>query len=401
VAAKNLTASLISKAPRRHVAYDIYATDPRGLLLRIYPSGRKTYFCLYSRGKRMRIGDATVITIARAQYRAREILNEAHDFTDPLRRDLKKSKLGGFIETEYTPWLRSNRRRPDTTLADLKRNFSTLYAKRLTDIKSSHLDDYVSRSLKQGRSAATIVRSLNNLRAVLRRALDSGYLRENPFKGWEKPTVDDNGVTRYLSPAEERRMRNALIERDDTARTERVKANDWRRARAYDLLPEFSEKDFTDHLAPMVLLSLNSGLRYGELAGLEWSAIDFQNRVLTVTGRTTKSAKTRHVPLNAEAIDVLTRWRPPSQRKGLVFTNADGERIGSVKTAWAGLLSAAKVTEFRWHDLRHTFASKLVQRGVALPVVRELLGHGDFKLTLRYAHLDDQQKIDAVSRLAA
>ena len=401
MAATNLTASLISKAPKRAGAYDIYATDPRGLLLRVYPSGRKTFFCLYARAKRMRIGDATVITLARAQYRAREILNEAHDYDDPLKRDLKKSTLGGFIETEYTPWLRANRRRPDVTLADLKRNFPKLYEKRLSDIKGSHLDAYVSSSTTAGRSAATIVRSMNNLQGVIRLALERGYVRENPFRGWRKPKVEDAGVTRYLDNDEERRLRNALIDRDDRARRERITANDWRAKRDHEPLPELGEKDYSDHLAPMVLISLNTGVRYGELAGLEWSAIDLRAKVLTVTGKTSKGAKTRHVPLNAEAVDVLKRWKAQGDGKGLVFANADGERIGSVKTAWLRVLTAAEVENFRWHDLRHTFASKLVQRGAALPVVRELLGHGDFALTLRYAHLEPKQKAAAVALLAA
>jgi site-specific recombinase XerD len=121
--------------------------------------------------------------------------------------------------------------------------------------------------------------------------------------------------------------------------------------------------------------------------------------VLTVTGRTAKGAKTRHIPLNAEAHEVLARWKRQGSGRGLVFMNADGERIASVKTSWAYVLGAAGIEDFRWHDLRHSFASKLVQRGVALPVVRELLGHGDFNLTLRYAHLADKQKVKAVAAL--
>jgi integrase len=151
----------------------------------------------------------------------------------------------------------------------------------------------------------------------------------------------------------------------------------------------------------MVLVSLNTGLRYGELTGLEWSAIDFRAKVLTVRGATAKGAKTRHVPMNAEALGVLKRWRAQTDGKGLVFRNGDGSRIGTVKTAWLRLLADAKVADFRWHDLRHSFASKLVQRGVDLVVVRELLGHGDFALTLRYAHLEPKQKAEAVARLAA
>jgi integrase len=152
----------------------------------------------------------------------------------------------------------------------------------------------------------------------------------------------------------------------------------------------------------MVLVSLNTGLRYGELTALEWPSIDFPARVLTVVGKTAKGAKTRHVPLNDEALDVLTRWKKQtSGGKGLVFKNSEGERIGTVKTAWLALLKKAEITEFRWHDLRHSFASKLVQRGVDLGVVRELLGHSDFSLTLRYAHLNAEMKHDAVARLAA
>ena len=124
-------------------------------------------------------------------------------------------------------------------------------------------------------------------------------------------------------------------------------------------------------------------------------------RVLTVTGRTAKGAKSRKIPLNAEVFDVLTRCKKQGTGKGLVFTRGEGDRTGFVKTAWLRVLEAAKLEDFRCHDLRHTFASKLVQRGVNLAVVRELLGHGEFALTLRYAHLEPKQKADAVARLAA
>lgn len=397
--ATKFSTRLIKDAPPRVTAYDIYATDPRGLLLRVYPSGRKTFYCQFRRGQRQRIGDATVITLERAQYRAREIHNEADDHGGALKRDPFKSSLGGFIEASYTPWINANRRRAEKTLSDLERCFKYLYQKRLTDITRNDLDVYVASRRKEGRSAATIVRDLNNLRSVLRRAIDANYLRDNIFRGWEKPKIEDNGVTRYLDADEESRLRAALAERDDKTRRERITANDWRSQRDMEPLPEFSEKDFPDHLTPMVLISLNTGLRYGELTGLEWSAIDFPARNLTVTGKTAKGAKTRHIPLNAEALDVLTRWRGKG-RKGLVFSNQDGNRIGTVKTAWSAILAEAKIEHFRWHDLRHTFASKLVQRGVNLAVVRDLLGHGDFALTLRYAHLEPKQKADAVARLS-
>jgi len=370
-----------------------------GLILRIQPSGKKTFYCQIGRGKRQRLGDAEVITLQRAEYRARELLNEAQDFGGAIKRDPVKSTLSGFIEAHYAPWVRANRRRGDKCISDLKRCFETLYSKRLTDITKSDLDRYVASRRDEGRAAATIVRDMNNLRSVFRRAIDAGYLRDNIFKGWEKPKVEDVGVTRYLSADEEKRLRAALRKRDDEARRGRARGNKHRTARGYDLLPEIPKDAYSDHLAPMALVSINTGLRYGELAGLEWSAVDFRAQVLTVTGRTAKGAKTRHIPLNAEALDVLTRWRGGGAGKGLVFSNPEGSRIGSVKTAWLALLTEVEIKDFRWHDLRHTFASKLVQRGVDLVVVRDLLGHGDFALTLRYAHLEPKQKAEAVARL--
>jgi site-specific recombinase XerD len=397
--ATKLTRTAVDKARAKDRPYELLGQH--GLTLRVQPTGRKTYYVRYGRSGRRRIGRTDVITFERAEYLARALLNEAHDFGDPLKRDLRKSTLGGFIEAEYSPWLRANRRNPDKTLADLKRNFAKLYEKRLTDIGRRDFDRYVQESVAHGRTIATVVRSLNNLRRVLRLAIDRTYLRENAFIGWTRPKPDDRGITRYLSEDEERRLRSALIDRDDRMRQERIRANDWRRQRGHDMLPEWGERDYPDHLTPMVLLSLNTGLRYGELAGLDWSAIDLRARVLTVTGRTAKGAKSRQIPLNAEAVVVLERWREQGKRKGLLFTNGGGERIGTVKTAWIAVLEAAEIEGFRWHDLRHSFASKLVQRGVDLAVVRELLGHGDFALTLRYSHLQPGQKADAVARLAS
>jgi site-specific recombinase XerD len=397
-----ITKGAVDRAGTKAKPYEI--RGQAGLILRVQPTGKKTYYVQIRRGRRERIGDADVITLARAEYRAREILNEAHDYGDPVKRDIKKSTLGGFVESTYAPWLRANRRRAEKTLHDLerlKRGFENLYAKRLTDITNTDLDQYVAARREQGISAATVLRDLNNLQSVMRLAREKRYLRESPFKDWRKPKADDLGKPRYLSDEEEDRLRKALAARDEKTRRERESANKWRAERGYELLPKIGANEYPDHMTPMALVSINTGLRYGELAALEWPAIDFRAKVLTVTGRTAKGAKTRHVPLNAEALDVLRRWRAQGDGAGLVFRNGEGERIASLKTAWAKLLKDARIKDFRWHDLRHTFASKLVQRGVDLPVVRELLGHGDFALTLRYAHLKPGQTADAVARLAA
>jgi len=153
-------------------------------------------------------------------------------------------------------------------------------------------------------------------------------------------------------------------------------------------------------LKPMILLSINTGMRRGEVFKLTWQNVNFDTRQLTVTGQTAKSGKTRYIPLNQEALDVLKKWR--FQRGAdakLVFANKDEKPFNTLKKGWAGILNAADIQNFRWHDLRHHFASRLVMAGVNLNTVRELLGHSSYAMTLRYAHLSDGHKAEAVELL--
>jgi integrase len=139
---------------------------------------------------------------------------------------------------------------------------------------------------------------------------------------------------------------------------------------------------------------MNTGFRRGELLKLRWALIDFTHQLITVEGRNAKSRQTRHVPLNNEDISVLRRWREQSGGGQRVFEVSTGFR-----TAWSHLLKRAHITGFRWHDLRHHFASRLVQCGVPLNTVRDLLGHSSVAMSLRYAHLAPDQRREAVAKL--
>lgn len=180
-------------------------------------------------------------------------------------------------------------------------------------------------------------------------------------------------------------------------------ANAWRTERRYGLQPDLRSLTYADHLKPMVLLSLNTGMRQGEVFGLTWAEVHLGRREITVDGAKAKSGQTRHIPLNDEAWSVLSAWRDQADGEAagpaLVFPNRDGQRFNNVRKSWEGVLAAAGITEFRWHDLRHSFASKLVMAGVDLNTVRELLGHSDIKMTLRYAHLAPEHKAAAVAKL--
>lgn len=100
------------------------------------------------------------------------------------------------------------------------------------------------------------------------------------------------------------------------------------------------------------------------------------------------------MPLNEEALSVLRRWREQSATGMRVFDVVTGFRA-----AWEKILKRAGVSNFRWHDLRHHFASSLVQHGVPLNTVRDLLGHSTVGMSLRYAHLAPHQRREAVAKL--
>jgi integrase len=150
------------------------------------------------------------------------------------------------------------------------------------------------------------------------------------------------------------------------------------------------------HLKPIVETALHTGMRRGELLGLQWEQI--RNGFIYLTE--TKSAKSRQIPINDHVAGVFKNIR---QKHGLkseyVFCDSQGRRFFEVKSSFISACKRAGIENFRFHDLRHTFASQLVMNGVSLKAVQELLGHADIKMTMRYAHLSKAHLQDAVAVL--
>jgi integrase len=259
-----------------------------------------------------------------------------------------------------------------------------------------------------------VVRPLSEWAEVLK--IPATTLKSRRAKGWtdaevlygKKSTITYakapakskyRAAVRYLSPDEEKRLRAALLGRDEHLRNIRSQFNDWRRARDLKPFPEIEPDKFGDHLHPIVLLALNTGMRRGEIFNLRWPAVDFEKALLEVEGPGAKSGRTRHIPLNTEAVETLRRWRGQSKSLGLVFPGPGGSRMTNINTSWASLVTRAKLDDFRFHDCRHHFASRLVMADVPLNTVRELLGHSEISMTLRYAHLASEHKADAVAKL--
>lgn len=400
----NITTRTINTVKPEAKPFEIRDTGLKGLLLRVQPSGIMTYYVEYKRGKRVKIGRADAITPVQARDLARNILAgvcKGEDPTDKKRLAQAQTYLQ-LLEETYKPWLMSNLRTGEATFDRLKKSFTEFHSLKLHEIHPFLVEKWRSRRQKDGIKPTSINRELADLRSFLTRAVQWGMLENHPLEKVKQCKIDSSPKVRFLTVDEEKRLRLRLDAREQELRDDRESGNKWREQRGQPLYESLKDFAFADYLKPAVLLSINTGLRRGELFGLKWSDVDFEQKILTVAAETAKTGKTRHIPLNDEALNILKEWKAQEDSKSLyVFSGKDGQPFHDVRKSWAGVLEKAKITGFRWHDLRHTFASKLVIAGVDLNTVRELLGHTDYKMTLRYAHLAPEHKANAVARLVA
>ena len=139
-------------------------------------------------------------------------------------------------------------------------------------------------------------------------------------------------------------------------------------------------------LQDILVFALNTGMRRGEILGLEWRAVDLNRQVLVVMK--SKNGEKRTVPLNSCLVGLLRHKTATSEKDSFVFTTSCGTRIDArnLTRAFYSALEKAEITNFRFHDLRHTFATRLAQAGVDLYKVQRLLGHKSPTMTQRYAH---------------
>lgn len=150
------------------------------------------------------------------------------------------------------------------------------------------------------------------------------------------------------------------------------------------------------NLRPLVILALNTGMRRGELFGLKWHDVDFKNNIITLLD--TKNGEKREVYMNEQVKTALIRVRKHPD-SSYVFCNQNGKPLHDIRKSFFTAIRKSGIKDFRFHDLRHTFASQLVMSGIDINTVRELLGHKDIRMTLRYSHLSPSHKRRAVDIL--
>lgn len=222
----------------------------------------------------------------------------------------------------------------------------------LDRLNAGLIQKYADGRLKEGAAPATVKQEINVLSGIFREARKQEVVAQNPVALVKKPRVE-NEIVRYLDAEEEKRL--------------------------LAFAPE--------SLRSAILVSIHSGLRDGELTRLTWADVRFEERLIVV--RHTKSKKDRTVPMNRTILDTLQRLPRYDLASPYVFTNPKTmtrfDRFNN--TVWRAVLKRAGISKFRWHDLRHTFASRLAQGGVPITTIKELMGHASITVTMRYAHL--------------
>ena len=285
--------------------------------------------------------------------------------------------LFGEIADDALVYSRSHKRSwrdDESRMKRLKEWFGSRDAESLTGQELEKRLSEVATAEKWAASTYNHYRSL--LMLVYREARRAEKVRSNPARDI-RHRKENNSRVRFLSRADEK----GRVEKGDYARLLKV-----------------IRENYPEHLAEFIF-ALNTGLRLSSQYGATYEMIDWQRNVLDLPR--TKNDQPVHVPLNADALAAIRSVRSWRERKGPIFRNQrhPNKAVLSNDHWFKPALVAAGISDFKWHDIRHTFASWLVQDGVPLDRVSKLLGHKSLTMTMRYAHLAPNQLHEDVALL--
>jgi integrase len=326
--------------------------------MRTYQRGKYWYIDYSRKGRRVRKKVGTSKKMAGLALKEIELKIAKGEFLGVV--EPKKVIFDKLCE-EYLKYSRVNKTkgsylRDITSLKALSEKFK---GRMVSEISAWDLEQYKNLRIKK-LSPASVNRELSCVKHMFNKAIEWGYLANNQLQSI-KLFKEPPGRIRYLTEDEIDKLINCCSENTKN----------------------------------IVLFALNTGMRRGEIFNLKWSDVDFKQKCIIV--RQSKNNENRVIPMNSIVVLLLSNLR----KKALSVYIFEGKigKLTTIKTGFNNAVRRAGIKDLRFHDLRHTFASRLIMNGVDVRTVQQLLGHKDIRMTMRYSHLSDGHLKDAVRRL--
>lgn len=354
-----------------------YDADLKGFGLRVTGNGARAFVLNYrnksGRERRLTIGSFPAWSVSTAREEAKGLLRRIEGGEDPqadrheYRTAPTMAELAARYVEEHLPSKRASSQDADKMMLE------TYVLPAMGKLKVAEVDYAAVSKLHRGITKDGKPIRANRVLALLGKMFSLaehwGIRAGHPTKGAQKNPEEPR--ERYLEPSEIERLMRALVDYPDK------------------------------QAANAIMLALLTGARRGEVVNALWDQFDLSRGVWIKPSSLTKQKKTHRVPLSSSALELMRAMRGDAAEDAVyVFPGkVPGQPRENVRRPWEAIRKAAGLEDVRFHDLRHSYASLLINDGVSLPIIGRLLGHSHAKTTMRYAHLADDPLRAATSRV--